>query len=318
MLRNHDKKNHKNHFRWMKEPFQGFCMAMADSVPGVSGGSIAFLMGFYEKFITSLDDLTSRNKEKTLKAVRFLIKLGIGWIIGMGIAVTVLASVFENHIYEISSLFLGFVAVATILMLKEWEVAKKKNISDFICLIVGVALVAAVTRLNGISASNIDLKDLTLSGGIYVFFAAMIAISAMVLPGISGSTLLLIFGLYVPVITTVKDVLTLDFSGLPALVIFILGILTGIVVFVRWIKLAMQKFPSQTRYAIIGLMIGSFYAIVMGPATLDVPKAPMGISSFRPVFFCIGILLVIGLEWYKHSQERAVSRKKNPEVEHAR
>ena len=83
-------------------------MALADSVPGVSGGTVAFLLGFYDRFVDSLDDLISGTKEKRITAIRYLIKLGIGWGIGFLSAVLVLANVFESHIYLISSLFMGF------------------------------------------------------------------------------------------------------------------------------------------------------------------------------------------------------------------
>ena len=61
---------------------RGFCMAMADSVPGVSGGTIAFLMGFYDKFINSLNDLISGKKAEKIEALKFLAKLGVGWVVG--------------------------------------------------------------------------------------------------------------------------------------------------------------------------------------------------------------------------------------------
>ena len=88
--------------------FRGFCMALADSVPGVSGGTIAFILGFYDKFINSLDDLTFGDIEKKKKAFFFLIKLAIGWVIGMILAVLVLTNLFESHIYQVSSVFIGF------------------------------------------------------------------------------------------------------------------------------------------------------------------------------------------------------------------
>ena len=85
---------------------RGFCMALADSVPGVSGGTIAFLLGFYDEFINSLNDLMGRDSKKRKKAFLFLVKLGIGWIIGFGLSVLILASLFEAHIYQISSVVL--------------------------------------------------------------------------------------------------------------------------------------------------------------------------------------------------------------------
>lgn len=63
---------------------RGFCMALADSVPGVSGGTIAFLLGFYDEFINSLNDMIGKDNAKRKAALVFLIKLGIGWVIGFG------------------------------------------------------------------------------------------------------------------------------------------------------------------------------------------------------------------------------------------
>lgn len=85
---------------------RGFCMALADSVPGVSGGTIAFILGFYDKFINSLDDLAYGDWNKKKKAMFFLLKLAIGWLIGMILAVLILTSLFEKNIYAISSVFI--------------------------------------------------------------------------------------------------------------------------------------------------------------------------------------------------------------------
>ena len=98
---------------------RGFFMALADSVPGVSGGTIAFLMGFFDKFINSLNYLLKGTKEEKIKSIKFLVKLFLGWIIGMGLAVTILANLFDKEIYKMSSLFLGFIiAVITLLEFK--------------------------------------------------------------------------------------------------------------------------------------------------------------------------------------------------------
>ena len=77
--------------------FNGFLMALADSVPGVSGGTVAFILGFYDKFIASLDDLFRGNIEKKKKALVYLIKIGIGWVIGFLLAASVLSSLFHMN-----------------------------------------------------------------------------------------------------------------------------------------------------------------------------------------------------------------------------
>lgn len=100
---------------------RGFFMALADSVPGVSGGTIAFIMGFYDKFINSLNALMSPSikMQEKKEALFFLIKLGIGWITGMVLSVLFLASIFDKHIYAISSLFIGFIIFSIPIIFKE-------------------------------------------------------------------------------------------------------------------------------------------------------------------------------------------------------
>ena len=131
----------------------------------------------------------------------------------------------------------------------------------------------------------------------------MLAISAMFLPGISGSTLLLIFGAYIPVITAIKGLLSLDISYIPSLFFFGCGILTGAATVVKGIKLCLERFHTQAIYLILGMMIGSFYAIVMGPTTLDIPYAPLSLKTFHIIGAAVGILMVLGMERFKEGKQ---------------
>ena len=94
-------------------------MALADSVPGVSGGTVAFIMGFYDRFIGFIHDFVFGNMDKKKEALKFLVKLGIGWLAGMILAVLILSSLFESHIYVVSSLFIGFIAGSIPLIIRE-------------------------------------------------------------------------------------------------------------------------------------------------------------------------------------------------------
>lgn len=281
---------------------RGFCMALADSVPGVSGGTIAFLLGFYDQFITSIDDLLTGNMEKKKKALFFLIKIGIGWVCGFLMAVLILTSVFESHIYAISSLFIGFIIFAIPIVAKEEKecLCEKKGASVFI--LVGVAVVAAITYFNPVSGGGnaVELTKMSVGLGIFIFFAGAIAISAMVLPGISGSTLLLILGIYLPIITGIKEFLHLNFSYVPALFVFGCGVIVGIFSSVKLIRKALEKYRAQMIYTIIGLMLGSIYAVIMGPTTLDTPQPAMGWSEFSIVFFLIGGVVIVGMQLLKN------------------
>ena len=277
--------------------FNGFMMALADSVPGVSGGTIAFLLGFYDNFINALDSLL--HKEKRMDGIKYLFKLGIGWIIGMGLSVLILTSVFESHIYKVSSLFIGFILISIPIIIKEEKDTLKKNYLNILFLILGIVIVFLITYFNSTKLADMSLTKLTLSHSIYIFIVGMIAISAMILPGISGSTLLLIFGLYLPIITGIKDLMHFNFSSFWGLFIFGLGVITGILSIIKLLKKALDNYRCATVYLIIGLMIGSIYSITMGPTTLDNPVDAINFSNFNILFFVIGGVVVAGLQKLK-------------------
>ena len=226
----------------------------------------------------------------------------------MVLSILFIASIFDKEIYKISSLFTGFIIFSIPIIISEDKESLKKNYGYIIYAILGIAIVSAITYFNPATGSakgtSLVLNEFSLPLALYVFFAGMIAISAMVLPGISGSTLLLIFGLYAPVVNGVKEVLTFNFSYLPMLIVFGLGVVVGIITTIRLIKFLLSNYRSQMIYFIIGLMIGSIYAVFMGPTTLEIPKAAMNLSSFNFLFFIIGGALILGLQQLKGYLEK--------------
>ena len=285
---------------------RGFCMSLADSVPGVSGGTIAFVLGFYDEFIGSLYSIAAEGLDAKKRALLFLGKLGIGWVIGMSSSVLVLASLFETHIYQLSSLFIGLSIFSLPLIIVEEKKSLKDKYGKLIYAIIGIGIVVLITYFNpaGGKGTNVDVSNLNLSLGAYVFVAAMIAICAMVLPGISGSTLLLIFGLYVPIISAIKEFLHFNFAYFPVLCVFGFGVLAGILSTIKLVKTALTEHRSAMVYFIIGLMIGSIYAIIMGPATLKVPQAPVSWETFSPLSFILGGVILLLLTLLKNYSER--------------
>ena len=293
---------------------QGFCMALADSVPGVSGGTVAFILGYYEKFINSLNALVSKDSDKK-GALKFLGKLGVGWAIGLILASLVLSSVFETHIYAISSLFIGFILFAIPSIIKEEKDTLKGKYQYLIFTVIGIAVVAVLTFFNPTSGGgiNVDINSLNIGICIYAFVVGMVAISAMILPGISGSTILLIFGLYIPIINSIKEVLHLQLEYLPILIVFGFGVLAGIALIIKLVKKALDKYRTQTIYTVIGLMIGSLYAVVMGPTTLKVPQEAMNFGTFNILFFVIGAAVIGAMEFAKYKLANKKTDVETPE-----
>ena len=96
----------------------------------------------------------------------------------------------------------------------------------------------------------------------------------------------------------------MNFSYFPALFVFGLGIIVGVVSVIKIIRMCLKKYRSQTIYCIIGLMIGSLYSIVQGPTTLDVPQEAMSLQTFSIGFFVIGGLVILGLQKLRSVMEK--------------
>lgn len=275
----------------------GFCMALADSVPGVSGGTIAFILGFYDRFLDALHNLFGRDAAARKGAISYLLKLGAGWVIGMGACVLALSKLFEAHIYFMSSLFLGLTLASFPFVIRaEWNVLRgRERYAPFAAL--GVLLVVLLTLLR---ANTVDVAIRFAGAPVwmlgYIFASGAVAITAMVLPGISGSTILLIAGVYLPTIQAVRTFQGLDFSVFPGLCALGFGVLAGIGLSIHAIRSALKKYRSQMVWFILGLMAGSLYAIVMGPAGLDAPQSPVSVLTFDWLGFVLGVVALLGLE----------------------
>ncbi len=276
----------------------GLLMAMADSVPGVSGGTIAFILGMYDKLIGSISNL--QYKEHRKESLQFLIKVAIGWIIGFVLAIFLITGIVETRAYEISSLFLGFIIVSIPLTIKDEKHTMSGNYQHLIFTLIGFSVVIFVSIFGQSITSGSTEANGTIFAYIYVFIVGMIAICSMLLPGISGSTILVIFGIYFQIITAVKEVLTFNFSQLPIVITFGLGIIVGAASFVKIINYLFTNYRSQTLYLIQGLMIGSIYPIILGPTTIKgLNLTALSIDTFSIIAFGIGIIIILGIEKLK-------------------
>lgn len=289
----------------------GLCMSLADSVPGVSGGTVAFILGFYDKFISSLDDLFRGNLEKKKSAFKYLFKIGIGWLAGFVLAVIFLSSIFDRYIYEMSSLFIGFIIFAIPIVIKEEREELKGKYYNILFTILGASLVIIITYLNRVVGGTFNIDSLNIGTILYVFLAASVAISAMILPGVSGSTILLIFGIYIPIVTKIKALLTLDLSVLPIVVVFGLGVLFGILYFTKLLRKCLDKKRSATIYTVLGMMIASIYSVIMGPTTLDIPLKMLTFGTFNILYFILGGIIIFSLEGLKYFLTKNDNKKNN-------
>lgn len=288
-------------------------MALADSVPGVSGGTIAFILGFYDRFLDALHNLFGKDNGTRKTALIYLLKLGVGWAIGMVACVLALSSLFEKNIYIMSSLFLGL-TIASIPFIVAAERSSLKKLHNAPFAVLGTAVVVGLTLLRGSPSAlgTVSFTALSPLSLLYIFLSGAVAITAMVLPGISGSSILLIAGVYLPAIQAIRSFLHVQLDVLPGLFALGFGILAGIGVSIHAIRTALHKYRSQMVWLILGLMLGSLYAIANGPASLTVPLPSLSLMNFDAPAFLLGITILIGLELLRKKIELKEMERKEP------
>ena len=283
--------------------FHGFCMALADSAPGVSGGTIAFILGFYDRFLDALHDLSGKDGAARRTALIYLLKLGADWAAGMIACVLALSSLFEKNIYFMSSLFLGL-TLASIPFIAAAERTALKRLRGAPFARLGMAVVVGLTLLRGSSAlGSVSFASLSPLSLLYIFLSGAVAITAMVLPGISGSSILLIAGVCLPAIQAVRSFLHMELSVLPGLFALGFGVLAGVALSIHAIRTALHKYRSEMVWLILGLMLGSLYAIVYGAVNLTVPLPPMSLVTFDAPAFLLGVAILLGLELLRGRME---------------
>lgn len=277
--------------------FAGIMMGFSDSVPGISGSTITYILGVYETFIYSLSNLFK--KDSFLSSFKFLFNLGLGWIIGVISTILLLSSAIDNHIYPVSSLFLGFIIASIPVTFFEsfgnFNVKKGK----IIYTILGFSLVFLVFKIGNLSYLSFILSSKYMIY-IYIFVVAMFAISSMLLPGISGSTVLLIFGLYYPLISTLNDILKGQTSNLKYIFVFVLGAIVGLFTISKLINNAFNKYRDNTIYFVEGMLIASVLPIIYAPNNLGLSS--LSFNNFSMFSFLIGILFLFLLVFIKNKK----------------
>lgn len=249
-----------NNFKWMNI-FKGFGMGTSDLITGVSGGTIALLLGIYDGFISSISGLFSKRFWPSFK---FLLSI----IIGMGLAIAILSNLFNYLLsyHEIPTMFFftGLIIGIIPYLLKISNFKRTFETKHYLMIVLGIFILVIITLLN--NGDKHSGETLTLSFGLIIkyFIAGIFASSAMLLPGISGSFMLLVFGVYGTVMFSISELMKLNFAALPILIIVGLGILTGFMLSSRIIQYFLHHHTTMTFALIIGLVIGSIYAVFPG------------------------------------------------------
>lgn len=234
---------------------KGMAMGAADVVPGVSGGTIAFITGIYDKLLSSINSvnfgLIKVIKKEGIGAAwkkingTFLVALFAGILISILSLAKALEYLLVNQPVLLWSFFFGLIIASIIYVGKQ---IKSHGIASVVGLLVGAAVVVMVSVMPPLASSG-SLP--------YMFLCGMIAICAMILPGISGSFLLLILGAYPIILNAISNLS----DNIALLGIFALGCLVGLLSFSRGLKWLLNNYNSITLSVLTGFLIGSLYKI---------------------------------------------------------
>ena len=278
---------------------KGMVMGIADAFPGISGGTMALILGIYKELINSISNINYSlylilKKEgiqsfwKKLNG-NFLIILFSGVLSSLFITLLIADSLIDNYPILIWSFFLGLVTASIYVILKPTDIFNfnKNGIQDWILVFVSAIisyLLTTIPQLNSLDDSII-----------FLFFAGIIASCAMILPGISGSYILIILGLYKTMTNAVEN------FEVSKILTFGAGVLLGLTTFSKVVKWGFQKYPNKILILMTGLIIGSIHKL--WPWKLK--DTEVNISPFSKdanyiiesiILFIIGFFLIFLLE----------------------
>ncbi len=249
----------------IKNVLKGIVIGIANIVPGVSGGTMMVAMGIYDKLIHCITHLFSEFKKNVL----FLAPIAIGMVIAIAGSSFGLTWLFEHFPIQTNLLFVGLILGGLPAIWKNVK-GSKIRIGHVIAGVLFLALVVGMAAMGESEGASADLS-FSLANVLILFGVGIVASATMVIPGVSGSMVLMLMGFYYPVLNTVKDFFTalahLDFNGIftgcGVLIPFGLGVVAGMFGIAKLVEIIFEKFPLYAYWAIIGLIVASPFAILL-------------------------------------------------------
>ena len=306
-----NKAGHRSLIDYLLVSIKGTCMGAADVIPGVSGGTIAFIMGIYDEFVGSIAKIDKqaikllftgkiRHFWKYINA-NFLLAL----VAGIGVSVVALAGLMQTLLTDFPiqtwSFFFGLIVASSIFILKRisgWKVAESLFLS------LGVVLGVVVCTLSPTQTPD-DLW--------FIFISGAIAICAMILPGISGSFILLILGKYQFIMAAITACVgnvgalwgadgadaALFWQSAAILAVFLIGAVTGILGFSKFLHWLLARWHKQTLIVLAGFIIGSLVKVWpwSNPQSMEQVQVTGGLQiGWAIAFALVGFFIVTGIE----------------------
>jgi len=273
---------------------KGFIMGIANIIPGVSGGTLALTLGIYEDFIGAISHFFRNIK----KHVSFLLPIFVGILLSVITMSNVISTCFDQYPIPTTLFFMGLVIGGIPMLLKRVKNTKeKKQVSSYVIALITFSIVMIMAfseQIFGSGLGNVSFSNMAVFDYVILFFVGLIAAATMVIPGVSGSLVLMLLGYYLPIIGVLKELTKFENLGPNLLVAFVfgVGVLVGIVAISKMIEYLLEKFEAKTFFGVIGFILASIIAIPVsvyhevGAIVFSVPQGILGV-----LFLAIGIIV---------------------------
>ena len=274
--------------KWLVDLIKGFLMGISNIIPGFSGGTMAVILKVYDRLIFDLSDITKH----PIKAIKDLIFLGIGLLIGMVFAMFTIVFLLEKFPFPTIIFFVGLIIGCLLQMFMQSYEAKKSKL-DYLWIIPGLALIIIIPLLNAGDAK----LEISFTALLLVSIMGIVSSASMVIPGLSGSLTLMAFGYYTLILTSGTDLMKGLFDGtnvwdeLIVMVVFALSCVIGVLLISKLMGVLLKRWKGAVYFFIFGLILGSPFSIIWAACHND----DYDINFKSPGMWCASVIcLIIG------------------------
>lgn len=249
----------------------GLIIGIANTIPGVSGGTMAVILKIYDKLIFSISNL----RTDFINSCKTLIPIGIGGVIGILAFANLIEYTLATFPVATNMLFVGLVVGSIPSVYRNCnEKGDDSSVSSYIIFMIALTTMILMETFKDIEGDALNIYTvLDVKTFSVLFLTSIIAAGTMIIPGISGSFMLLLLGTYHTILASVANL------DVMMLIPVALGCIVGVLLFAKIIGLLFEKYSTQTYYAILGLMIGSIYVIF--------PEFTMNMEFYIGVFLAV-------------------------------
>ena len=265
---------------------KGMIIGLANIIPGVSGGTLMITLGIYEDVIETISHFFTNFK----KNLKFIIPLGIGVLLAVLVFSKIISKSLEKFPLATTLFFLGLIIGGLPIIVNHINKKQDKKINNYLIAFLSFALIIIFAMLK--SSNDIVLSNLKFLSLLLLFIVGIIASATMVIPGISGSFVLMLFGYYKPIIDTVRNLTKFNNLGKNILILsaFGIGVLIGIVLVSKLIEFLLKKYETKTYFAVFGFVCASIIAIIK----------PLFYINFNILEIIVGIILFFVGIWFSY------------------